>query len=103
MGASYLCHHLKVLGVDAPGGMQEYWTVPSDLLLKVPDSITDDDAPLIEPLAVAAHDVSRANIRSGDTVVVFGGGPIGCLISLLTTHRGARVKVVEINPTASRF
>lgn len=98
MGASYLCQHLKVLGVDAPGGMQEYWAVPCDRLLKVPDSITDDDAPLIEPLAVAAHDVSRANIKSGDTVVVFGGGPIGCLISLLSTHLGARVKVVEINP-----
>ena len=78
MGASYLCHHLKVLGVDAPGGMQDYWAVPSDRLLKVPDSISEDDVPLIEPLAVAAHDVGRAEIKQNDTVVVFGGGPIGC-------------------------
>lgn len=98
MGATYLCHHLKVLGVDVPGGMQEYWTVPADRLLKVPDSISDDDAPLIEPLAVATHDVARADVKAGDTVVVFGGGPIGCLIALVCRHRGARVKVVEINP-----
>ena len=98
MGASYLCHHLKVLGVDAPGGMQDYWAVPSDRLLKVPDSISEDDAPLIEPLAVAAHDVGRAEIKQNDTVVVFGGGPIGCLIALVSSLRGARVKVVEINP-----
>jgi threonine dehydrogenase-like Zn-dependent dehydrogenase len=98
MGASYLCHHLKVLGVDAPGGMQDYWAVPSDRLLKVPDSISEDDAPLIEPLAVAAHDVCRAEVKQNDTVVVFGGGPIGCLIALVSTLRGARVKVVEINP-----
>ena len=98
MGASYLCHHLKVLGVDAPGGMQDYWAVPTDRLVKVPDSISEHDAPLVEPLAVAVHDVGRAEIKSGDTVVVFGGGPIGCLIALVGSLRGARVKVVEINP-----
>jgi threonine dehydrogenase-like Zn-dependent dehydrogenase len=98
MGATYLCRNLKVLGVDAPGGMQEYWTVFADRLLKVPDSIGDEEAPLIEPLAVATHDVSRAEVKAGDTVVVFGGGPIGSLIALVSRHRGARVKVVEINP-----
>ena len=98
MGASYLCYNLKVLGVDAPGGMQEYWTVPVDRLLKVPDSIGDEHVPLVEPLAVATHDVGRAEIKPGDTVVVFGGGPIGCLIALVSRHRGARVKVAEINP-----
>src|SRR5918996_1021879 len=60
MGATYLCRQLKVLGVDVAGGMQDYWAVPADRLLKVPDAIADDHAPLIEPLAVAAHDVSRA-------------------------------------------
>ena len=98
MGATYLCHHLKVLGVDATGGMQDYWAVPVDRLLQVPDSISDDHAPLIEPLAVAAHDVSRAGVKAGDRVVVFGGGPIGCLIALVSKRRGAEVKVVEINP-----
>jgi (R,R)-butanediol dehydrogenase / meso-butanediol dehydrogenase / diacetyl reductase len=98
MGATYLCRHLKVLGVDVAGGMQEYWAVPADRLLHVPASISDDHAPLIEPLAVATHDVTRAEVKAGDSVVVFGGGPIGCLIGLVARQRGARVKVVEINP-----
>ena len=98
MGASYLCQRLKVLGVDAPGGMQDYWAVPVDRLLKVPDSISEHDAPLVEPLAVAVHDVGRADIQQDDSVVVFGGGPIGCLIALVCGLRGARVKVSEINP-----
>jgi 2-desacetyl-2-hydroxyethyl bacteriochlorophyllide A dehydrogenase len=98
MGASYLCYKLKVLGVDAPGGMQEYWAVPVDRLLKVPEAIGDDQAPLIEPLAVATHDVARAKVKAGDAVVVFGGGPIGSLIALVCRHHGAHVKVVEINP-----
>ncbi len=98
MGASYICYNLKVLGVDAPGGMQEYWAVPTGRLLKVPDTLGDDDAALIEPLAIATHDVKRAEVKPGDAVVVFGGGPIGCLIALVCRHRGARVLVAEINP-----
>ena len=98
MGATYLCRHLKVLGVDVTGGMQDYWAVPADRLLKLPDSVSDDDAALIEPLAVATHDVARAGVQADDRVVVFGGGPIGCLIALVARHRGAHVKIVEINP-----
>ena len=98
IGASYICYNLKVLGVDLPGGMQEYWPVPVDRLIKVPDSLADDHAAVIEPLAVATHDVTRAGVKTGDAVLVFGGGPIGCLIALVCRHRGARVAVVEINP-----
>lgn len=98
IGASYLCYRLKVMGVDLPGGMQEYWAVPVDRLLRVPDGLSDDHAALVEPLAVATHDVARAQVRAGDAVLVFGGGPIGTLIALVSRHRGARVAVVEINP-----
>ena len=98
MGASYLCYQLKVLGVDLPGGMREYWAVSASRLLRVPDSISDDHAALIEPLAVAVHDVNRAEVKRGDAVLVFGGGPIGTLIALVARHRGARVAVAEVNP-----
>lgn len=98
MGASYLCYQLKVLGIDLPGGMREYWAVSASRLLRVPDSISDDHAALIEPLAVAVHDVNRADVKRGDAVLVFGGGPIGTLIALVARHRGARVAVAEVNP-----
>src|SRR6266542_2995151 len=70
MGAGYLCYQLKVLGVDVPGGMQDYWAVPTARLLKVPDSLSDDHAALVEPLAVATHDVSRARVKAGDAADV---------------------------------
>ena len=97
MGASYLCYALKVLGVDLPGGMQEYWAVDAARLLRVPDALSDDHAALIEPLAVATHDVRRAAVKRDDTVLVFGGGPIGALIALVSRQRGARVVVAEVN------
>jgi (R,R)-butanediol dehydrogenase / meso-butanediol dehydrogenase / diacetyl reductase len=98
MGASYLCYGLKILGVDVDGGLREYYPVPADRCLKVPDSLTDEEAAVIEPLAVATHDVTRAAVKTGDSVMVFGGGPIGTLIALVCRHRGARVVVSEINP-----
>jgi (R,R)-butanediol dehydrogenase / meso-butanediol dehydrogenase / diacetyl reductase len=98
IGAPYLCYDLKVFGVDLPGGMQEYWALPASRLLKVPPSLPDDQAAMIEPLAVATHDVQRAGVKTGDAVVVFGGGPIGTLIAEVAVHRGARVVVSEINP-----
>ena len=98
MGASYLCYSLKIIGVELPGGMREYCTVPAARLLRVPATLADDHAALIEPLAVATHDVRRAQVQAGDAVLVFGGGPIGALIALVTRTRGARVAVVEVNP-----
>ena len=98
MGAYYLCQKLKVRGVDMTGGMQEYWAVPVSQLLRVPNTLDDDQAAVIEPLAVATHDVDRAGVKAGDRVMVFGGGPIGALIAMVARGRGAEVAVVEINP-----
>jgi threonine dehydrogenase-like Zn-dependent dehydrogenase len=98
MGATYLCYALRIIGVEVPGGMREYCAVPTDRLIPVPDSLSDEQAALIEPLSVAAHDVTRAGVKRGDQVLVLGGGPIGALIALVCRERGARVVVSEINP-----
>lgn len=97
MGARYLCYGLKILGVDVPGGMREFYPVPVDRLIRVPSSLSDDEAAVIEPLAVAVHDVRRAGVKAGDSVFVFGGGPIGALIGLVCRQLGARVMVAELN------
>jgi (R,R)-butanediol dehydrogenase / meso-butanediol dehydrogenase / diacetyl reductase len=97
-GVAYLCYRLRVLGVEEPGGMQEYWAVPTDRLLRVPVGLADDEAAVIEPLAVATHDVRRAGVKAGDAVLVLGGGPVGALIAMVARHRGARVVVSEVNP-----
>jgi len=98
MGAPYLCRRLRVRGVELPGGLQEYWTVPWERLLRVPDALDDDAAAMLEPLAVATHDVRRAALKADDRVLVLGGGPIGALIAMVARRRGARVVVSEINP-----
>ena len=60
-------------------------------------------AALTEPLAVACHDVRRAELVAGETALVIGGGPIGLLVALVARATGARVLVSEVNPAASQL
>lgn len=97
-GHGHICHNLDFLGIDRPGAFQSYWTVPAYTLHRIPANLSLKHAALIEPLAVACHDVRLADLRAGDRVVVLGGGPIGMLVALVARHAGAEVIVSEINP-----
>ncbi|WP_181806716.1 zinc-dependent alcohol dehydrogenase [Streptomyces shenzhenensis] len=97
-GHRHVCQHLDFIGIDSPGAMQQRWTVPAATLVRVPDGVPLDRAALVEPTAVAVHDVARAGVGSGDRVVVVGGGPVGVLIALVARGAGAQVRVVELSP-----
>ncbi len=96
-GHSHICHNLKFMGIDTIGGFQEYWTVPAFTIHKLPDTIDLKTAALIEPLAVACHDVRRSRLQAGEDVLVVGGGPIGILVALVAKQSGARVIVSEVS------
>jgi len=97
-GHSHICHNLKFLGIDTPGSFQSYWTVPAHTLHHLPDNLSLVHGALIEPLAVACHDVRLAELKAGDYIVVLGGGPIGMLVALVAQEAGANVLLSEINP-----
>jgi (R,R)-butanediol dehydrogenase/meso-butanediol dehydrogenase/diacetyl reductase len=96
-GHRHICHRLDFIGIDSPGAMQQRWTVPAATLVRLPSTLALDSAALVEPTAVAVHDVGRAAVRAGERVVVVGGGPIGMLIALIARSRGAEVRLVEIS------
>ena len=97
-GHSHICHNLNFLGIDTPGAFQSYWTVSAYTLHRMPADLSLKHGALIEPLAVACHDVRLANVQECDKVVVLGGGPIGMLVALVAQQAGADVIVSEINP-----
>jgi 2-desacetyl-2-hydroxyethyl bacteriochlorophyllide A dehydrogenase len=97
-GNSHVCHAMNFLGIDSPGAMQSSWTVPADLVLPLPGDLPLDHAALVEPVAVAVHDVRRGQVVAGDHVVVVGGGPVGVLVATVAQGRGARVVLVEPDP-----
>ncbi|MCL6283253.1 alcohol dehydrogenase catalytic domain-containing protein [Ruegeria sp. 2012CJ41-6] len=97
-GHAHICHKLKFLGLDTDGAMQELWTVPAHTLHVLPDDLRMDHAALIEPVAVACHDVRLSGLQPGEDVVVIGGGPIGVLVAMVARDAGGNVLKSEVNP-----
>lgn len=94
-GNQHICERLVFVGIDSPGSLQALWNVPQEIVMALPAGISLRDAALVEPVAVAHHDVERGRVAAEDFVVVVGGGPVGFLIAVVALRRGAEVVVVE--------
>lgn len=92
-GYRNLCIRIKFAGhSDTDGAMREFMAWPSELLHPLPDSLTDIDGALLEPLGVAIHGLGLGHVRLGATVAVVGLGPIGLLmVQVLGTAGAGRV------------
>ena len=97
-GHVHICHKLKFLGLDTDGAMQDIWNVPAHTLHVLPDDLRMDHAALIEPVAVACHDVRLSALKPGEDVLVIGGGPIGILCAMVARDAGGKVVLSEVNP-----
>jgi (R,R)-butanediol dehydrogenase/meso-butanediol dehydrogenase/diacetyl reductase len=96
-GNEHICQNLDFIGIDSPGSLQALWNVPAETLVRLPEGVRLDHAALVEPTAVAVHDVRRGEVGPGDKAVVIGGGPIGVLIATVARHAGADVLVIELD------
>lgn len=96
-GHQHVCHQLNFIGIDSPGAMQRHWTVPADVVIPLPEDLALTHAALVEPTAVAVHDVRRGEVGPGDHAVVIGAGPVGVLIALVARSVGAEVMVLELD------
>lgn len=101
-GKTNCCSTLSVLGVHEDGGMREFISVPNELLVHT-DGLTLDQTALIEPLAIGAHAVSRANIQDGENVLLVGAGPIGIGLMYFLATRNINIILAETNPHRLEF
>jgi 2-desacetyl-2-hydroxyethyl bacteriochlorophyllide A dehydrogenase len=90
-GRSNICVHKRIFGVLEPGCFAEYALVPAQFVWPIPDNVRDEDAVLIEPLAVALHGLYTAPARPGDVLAVVGLGAIGLLLTQLACRMGYQV------------
>jgi 2-desacetyl-2-hydroxyethyl bacteriochlorophyllide A dehydrogenase len=98
-GLVHLCSDLRALGVDIDGGMAQYCIVPARQAFGLPETMNAEISAFIEPVSCAIHGIDKANIQTGDTVVILGGGTIGLVMLQLAAHAGAaRTIVVEPLP-----
>ncbi|NOU68743.1 alcohol dehydrogenase catalytic domain-containing protein [Paenibacillus sp. LMG 31461] len=101
-GKTNCCTDMKVLGVHRDGGMVERLALPVSHLIKA-DGLTLDQAAMLEPLSIGAHAVRRSELRSGETALVIGAGPIGLGVMILAKQRGANVITMDINEERLAF
>jgi 2-desacetyl-2-hydroxyethyl bacteriochlorophyllide A dehydrogenase len=96
------CSNLKVFGVHIDGGMRELAIVPAERL-HPSKSLTSEQLALVEPLAIGAHAVSRAQIEAGEQVLVVGAGPIGLAVIQFALLDKAKVFVLDISQQRLAF
>lgn len=98
-----VCQNQTSMGYQYEGGFAEYMIVPREVmkvdgLNRIPEGVGFDEASAAEPLACAINAQSILGIEEGDTVVVFGAGPIGAMHIRLARANGAgRVFLIDVN------
>ena len=99
-GRQGLCRELRITGVSWPwGGLAGQALVPANVCIALPDAVSDEQGAILEPLGSVVHAVERVGLRSGDSVLITSGGPIGQLAALVAEAAGASdVFVSEPNP-----
>lgn len=86
------------LSLTNPGGLAPKTSIRPDMVIKLPDKVSDDEATMVEPTAVGLHAIHLANIQVGERVLVIGGGIIGLVSAMFAKMEGARfVGLTETN------
>ena len=99
-----VCQNQTSVGYQYDGGFAEFMVVPHEVLKvdglnKIPDNVGYDEASAAEPFACAINAQELLGIEAGDTVVVFGAGPIGCMHIRIArgVHECGPVYLVDVN------
>jgi len=94
------CNDLAAYGVLRDGGFAEYCTATEKGIYPIPAGLSDEAAAFAEPVSCVVHAMDRINYRSGESVVIIGGGPMGQLHLQFALHSGVRKAIlVEQQPT----
>lgn len=87
-GRHEMCRSYSYLGSRRDGGFAEYVSVPIENLIALPESVTYEQAAMLEPMAVAVHAMRRVSVKAEDTVVVCGLGTIGIFLTMFLLQKG---------------
>ena len=77
------------IGLGSDGGFAEFTNAPEENVYKLPDNVSDKEGALVEPTAVAVQAIKEGEVLFGDTVAIFGAGPIGLLTVVAAKAAGA--------------
>ncbi|MEK3934229.1 alcohol dehydrogenase catalytic domain-containing protein [Sporosarcina sp. FSL W7-1349] len=96
-GQTNICKNKRSVGINQEGGFAEEFIISSKFVFPIPDDLPDDQAVLIEPLAVVVSGLNKVKISQGMSVAVIGTGAIGLLAVSLAYSFGANVVGIDYN------
>lgn len=93
------CRKLRITGVDMDGGMGELVKVEQHQLFRMPDSVSFAHGAMAEVYGVAYHACRRAELKAGDSLVIWGAGKVGqCILQAARTITDAPIYLVDLLP-----
>lgn len=95
------CLNLKAVGVNFDGAFAEYAIAPQDAIYPIGD-LSFEQAAFVEPLSCVVYAMQRARPAPGDNVLLFGAGPMGCLLMQMLRRNGA-AQVIVVDRVAERL
>ena len=96
IGRTNCCTSMKTLGVHVDGGMCEYFCHPANMLVKIPDGMTFEQAAMAEPLTISMHGIHRGAFKEGEFCAVIGAGPIGLAAAMTAQAYGGHAILIDI-------
>jgi 2-desacetyl-2-hydroxyethyl bacteriochlorophyllide A dehydrogenase len=104
-GRQHLCPERHEIGIRRgwPGALAERLPVPERALRRLPDAMDPQLGALVEPSANAVRALRAAGVRSGERLLVFGPGAIGCLVGLFARADGVEVHLVGRSERSRAF
>lgn len=95
-GRGNVCDHLAVRGVHIDGGYREYIAVPESDCYLLPDSLSDQDAVMIEPTTIAIQSCTRAELEKDDMLLLYGAGALGSSILKIARQLCDHIIVADV-------
>ena len=93
-GLAELCASKRSPGWGIDGAFASHLVMPTHLIHRVPDGLSDQAAALAEPMAVSVTALARAGVDAGDIVLIVGPGPVGILVAAAARVMGAATVIV---------
>jgi len=101
-GKTNCCTAMKVIGVHMDGGMTDLIVIPQELVFSSP-GLSAAALAVLEPLAIGTHATARASLKTGESVVVLGLGPIGIGAAAAALQKGAKVIGFDTSEVRKRW
>jgi 2-desacetyl-2-hydroxyethyl bacteriochlorophyllide A dehydrogenase len=101
IGKAHFCENMIGIGTTVNGGFAEYCTVREKQVYKLGNSLSFEEGAMAEPIACCLHGMDLTGVKTGDTVMIIGGGTIGLIMLQLAKLSGASTLMV-VEPVESK-